>query len=298
MDMIEDVDAPRSEAFEPIADTALFSFPDFDQDQIAAFAEQFRTASPFPHLVLDHFVRLPPRRVLDAFPSGDWPHWHTFTDAYQHQKRACGDIDRMPPLFQSMVFKLSGPRFLDFLQKVTGLKGLMPDPYLSGGGLHCSGPGGILAPHADFHAYGRLNLFRRINVLIYFNPGWQEEFGGCLELYRQGATAPEQSVVPVFGRMVMFLTDDKSVHGFSKPIQGPDRWRNSLALYYYTSEDTKEFAGDGVTYWKQHGTLRGAQLARLLAYKVLLHGSWRLAALAHRLNPNFRSGARAVSAKG
>src|SRR5205823_2319524 len=111
-------------------------------------------------------------------------------------------------------------------------------------------------------------------VLIYFNPGWREEYGGCLELFEKGALVPTRAIIPEFGRMVLFLTDDRSVHGFSRPIVGPDRWRSSLALYYYTSEDTERFSGDGATYWQHHGRQRGARLAKLLIYKVLLRGSW------------------------
>jgi hypothetical protein len=268
----------------------LFRYASHGAEALAGFAQRFEAARPFPHLVLDDFLALPQRAVVDAFPGVDWPHWRRFTDAYQHQKMHCGEIERLPSLFQAMIAELSSPSFLGFLERVTGINGLIPDPYLSGGGLHSSGPGGILAPHTDFHSYGRLGLFRRINVLVYFNPDWQEAFGGCLELSAKGAATPSHSIVPIFGRMVMFLTDDRSVHGFSRPILGPGRWRNSLALYYYTSEDTDRFSGDGETYWQAHGQLRGKALVRLLAYKVLLRGAWSLSKLAHRVNPNFRPG--------
>jgi hypothetical protein len=274
----------------------LFRYAFHGAEAVAGFAERFATSQPFPHLVLDDFVALSQRQVVDAFPGRDWPRWRRFTDAYQHQKMQCGDIERLPPLFQAMIAELSSPSFLGFLERVTGINGLIPDPYLSGGGLHSSGPGGILAPHTDFHNYGRLALFRRINVLVYFNPNWQEAFGGCLELSAKGAASPSHSIVPAFGRMVMFLTDDRSVHGFTRPILGEDRWRNSLALYYYTSEDTGHFSGDGETYWQTHGRLRGEALVRLLAYKVLLRGAWSLSKLAHRVNPNFRSGSAPVTA--
>jgi Rps23 Pro-64 3,4-dihydroxylase Tpa1-like proline 4-hydroxylase len=248
----------------------------------------FKSASPFPHLVMDRFLTLPAEVVSEAFPDPTWQHWKRFQDAYQHQKRACSDIERLPALFQDMVHELSSPTFLAFLEGVTGIRGLIPDPYLTGGGLHSSGPGGILAPHADFHSYGKMALYRRINVLVYLNPEWREEYGGCLELFRKGDSEPTASIVPVYGRMVMFITDDQSIHGFTKPVVGEDRWRNSLALYYYTSEDTADFAGDGVTYWQQHGKQRGLQMAQLVGYKVLQRGAWMLSKAAHRLNPNLK----------
>jgi len=273
----------------------LFNFRSYDEARINALANEFTGAKPFPHIVINNFLAVPSEFVTDAFPRPDWPGWHGFDDAYQHNKHVCGNIDALPPLFQAMVQELNSPAFLAFLERVTGIKGLIPDPYLNGGGLHSSGPGGILAPHADFHHYGRLALFRRINVLVYFNQGWQREQGGCLELYAKGANQPEKDVVPEFGRMVMFLTDDRSIHGFTRPVSGANRWRNSLALYYYTSEDAEQFSGDSDTHWKMHGKQDGADFVRLVTYKGLLRIARLFSILAHRANPNFRRGARPVS---
>ena len=273
---------------------ALFNYRAYDDARLSALAAELAAAQPFPHLVLDDFIALPPREIVSAFPDPDWTGWKAFNDAYQFNKRQCADIDALPPLFQAMVGELCGPAFLSFLEKISGIRGLLPDPYLVGGGLHSSGAGGVLAPHADFHHYPRLELFRRINVLVYFNPDWKPEFGGCLELYRKGATQPEREVVPEFGRMVMFLTDDRSIHGFTRPITGTPRWRNSLALYYYTSDETEQFSGDGDTHWQAHGKQSGVRMVRLLAYKILLRVSRVFSKLAHRANPNFHADAAPI----
>ncbi|SDD28595.1 Proline 4-hydroxylase (includes Rps23 Pro-64 3,4-dihydroxylase Tpa1), contains SM-20 domain [Sphingomonas sp. YR710] len=264
---------------------SLFAYRDFDAARLAELEAEFAAARPFRHIVLDDFLRLPAGQVLPEFPAPDWEGWEGFSDSYQRNKRFCGDIDRIPPLFQAMIHELSGPAFLSFMEKVSGVRGLIPDPYLVGGGLHCSGPGGILAPHADFHHYARLELFRRINVLVYFNTDWSAEDGGCLELFEKGAATAERAVVPAYGRMVMFLTDDRSIHGFSRPIAHQDRWRRSLALYYYTSEETRTFSGDSDTHWQSHGKQNMAGIARLAAYKILLRISRTFSRLAHLANP-------------
>jgi hypothetical protein len=275
--------------FDPAAARrGMFAIPPAGGPELDALRARFAAASPFPHLVMDDVLTLPSHIVSEAFPDPTWQHWHRFEDGYQHRKLACGDIALLPTLFRDMIHELSGPAFLAFLEGVTGIRGLIPDPYLAGGGLHSSGPGGILAPHADFHAYGRLALYRRINVLVYLNPEWHEAYGGCLELFRKGEQTPSASVVPAFGRMMLFVTDNRSIHGFTRPVTGEDRWRNSLALYYYTSEDTQDFAGDGATYWQSHGAQRGLRLLQLTAYKALLRGAWFLSKLAHQVNPNLR----------
>jgi hypothetical protein len=267
----------------------LFAFSAYDDARVTGLAAEFAAAQPFSHIVVDNFLTAPQSTVTAAFPVPEWTGWTGFKDAYQPNKRVCGDIDVMPPLFQDMVHELCGPAFLGFLEKVTGIRGLIPDPYLQGGGLHASGTGGTLTPHADFHHYGRMALYRRINVLVYFNPDWQPEYGGSLELFEKGKDRPDQSVVPVYGRMVAFLTDYRSIHGFTQPVVGPDRWRRSLALYYYTAEKADQFSGDGDTHWQQHGKQHGtADQMRLIAYKGLMRIANIFSRLAHRANPNFR----------
>jgi hypothetical protein len=166
---------------------------------------------------------------------------------------------------------------------VTGIDGLIPDPYYEGGGLHCSGPGGVLLPHTDFHHYGRLNLYRRINLLLYLNPEWTESFGGCLELWEKGAKGPAKLVVPDWGTCVIFRTDDDSVHGFSMPVR-EGHWRRSLALYYYTGQEAARFSGDGYTRWRHDGAQSGGlNRLRLLSYHLLTRAANKLSHIARRL---------------
>ena len=56
---------------------------------------------------------------------------------------------------------------------LTGVGGLVPDPHLHGGGQHQIRPGGKLAIHADFNRHPKLNLDRRLNLLLYLNRGWR-----------------------------------------------------------------------------------------------------------------------------
>ncbi len=213
-------------------------------------------------------------------------------DQYQPGKLSCSDARLMPPLLRDLIQDLSQPPFLRFLEQVTGIPRLLPDPYLEGGGLHASGPGATLTPHTDFHVSTRLGLYRQVNVLLYLNPGWRREYGGALELFDGEPLAPVRSVVPAWGRMVIFRTDDRSPHGFTRPITD-GRFRRSIALYYYTASESQGFAGDTSTYWKTHGdTSTSRRRMRLAGYHALLTGSRALSMLAHRCNPNLGSNLR------
>ena len=273
----------------PVAITSeresFFDFRNYSAEDIEHLASEFKHGQPFPHLVLANFLKLTPLEMADVYPAPDWPHWNKREDFYQSGKMYCRDTDVIQPLLLSMFYELSSPPFLRFLESVTGIEGIIPDPYYDGGGLHCSGPAGVLVPHTDFHHAGRLKLYRRLNLLLYLNPEWQESFGGCLELWEKGATRPAKLVVPKWGTCVLFRTDDQSVHGFSTPI-AEGHWRCSIALYYYSSREAARFSGDAFTYWQQHGKQSGLNRLRLRWYQFLTRVAHKLSHIAHQANPN------------
>ena len=123
-----------------------------------------------------------------------------------------------------------------FLEELTGIEGLIPDPYYTGGGIHVVANGGHLDIHADFNHHAKLNLERRINVLIYLNRDWREEWGGSFEVWNDEMTEKVASFVPLFNRMVCFNTGTTTMHGNPEPVNHPDgEPRMSIALYYYTA---------------------------------------------------------------
>ena len=85
---------------------------------------------------------------------------------------------------------------------MTGIKGLIPDPYFMGAGIHKTLNGGFLDIHADFNLHGHMKVERRLNVLIYLNPPWQEDWGGSFEVWDKGMTEKKASFAPTENRMV------------------------------------------------------------------------------------------------
>lgn len=270
-------------------DAALFNLGKFraNAEELAA---RYATNKPFPHIVLDDMLLAGPELADRHFPQPEWDGWRSLGDSYQFKKYTCDDIARLPAPFAQLINELSQPAFLRALEKVTGIPKLLPDPYLAGGGLHLSGPGGILAPHTDFHIYDAMALYRRVNVLVYLNDGWAESFGGCLEVgdrTKDGELEKDGAVVvPGWGRVMIFTTDDKSVHGFPKPIV-EGHWRRSVALYYYTALEAPGFSGDASTHWREHGQQRGAaRKLRFGLFKFFMQTSRAFSLLAHLSNPN------------
>jgi Rps23 Pro-64 3,4-dihydroxylase Tpa1-like proline 4-hydroxylase len=127
--------------------------------------------------------------------------------------------------------------FLRFLQELTGIKEtLIPDPYFEGGGVHQIKRGGFLKVHVDFHRHRLLQLDRRVNVLVYLNKDWKDEYGGHFELWERDMSRCVKKIAPLFNRMAIFSTTADSWHGHPDKLNCPEgRSRQSLALYYYTN---------------------------------------------------------------
>jgi hypothetical protein len=213
-------------------------------DRAEPLAEKYRNASPFPHAVIDDFLPSDvARRLLKSFPPPDAPYWLDWTKrdtVHQPKKLGIGHASKLeggPSYLHNVLFACNSSAFLTFLEKLTGIERLLPDPHLHGGGLHQILSGGRLAVHADSTVLEPLRLYRRINVLLYLNQNWKPEYGGELELWDERCTRCEKSILPIFNRLVVFNTTRTSFHGHPRPLNTPDNvTRKSLALYYFTSE--------------------------------------------------------------
>lgn len=201
-------------------------------------AEAYQAAEPYPHARFDHFLEdWAAKRAMEAFPQvGDegWIHYLHVNE----KKHGLNKMDRIPAFLQEVIRELNSETFVQNLSRLTGIPDLIPDPSLEGGGLHQSRRGGFLNIHADFtvHPHKR-NWRRRVNVLVYLNEDWKEEYGGELELWSRDMQSCVRKISPVFNRCVIFNTDEDSYHGLPEPIQCPEHMtRKSIALYYFTEE--------------------------------------------------------------
>ena len=203
-------------------------------------SDDYKNATPFPHIVLDDFL---PSSVAQAamkhFPSPDseiWLDWKKRDVVNQPKKLGIGHASRLTdvsPWLLHLLNTFNSYPFLMFLQKLTGINKLLPDPYFHGGGLHQIMNGGKLSIHTDFNDLKPLNLYRRINVLFYLNENWKEEYNGHLELWDKECGHCVHSIAPILNRMVIFNTDKHSFHGHPKPLNTSEQiTRKSIALYY------------------------------------------------------------------
>lgn len=198
--------------------------------------EAYVAGEPFPHIVIDEFCSPDIlRRCLDYFPEAPDPDSQSFNRDQERYKTSFNP-DYLPGELRSFFYSMNSRPFIRFIENMTGIKGLIPDPYFLGGGFHQTSEGGHLSVHADFNLHKPMGLERRLNLLIYLNDDWQEEYGGALELWDRDMKTQVHKIVPVFNRCVVFSTSGESFHGHPEPVAHPEhKPRRSIALYYYTA---------------------------------------------------------------
>ena len=202
-----------------------------------SLAGQYRTAEPFPHIVIDELLDADIlKAVLAEFPSSKDKNF--FDRDQERYKYQFAPQDIASGLIRNLFAELNSEAFLGFLEELSGIQGLISDPYFEGGGLHETKRGGHLGIHADFNIHDRLKVERRLNLLIYLNEDWDDDFGGQLELWDKEMKQCVIRVKPEFGRAVIFNTDLDSFHGHPDPLACPaNRSRRSIATYYYSAAE-------------------------------------------------------------
>lgn len=216
--------------------TGAFRFDRRRLEELAsARHEEYVSAQPFEHIVFDDFLpEAVLEEVLDEFPAAGEAAWTSY-ESENERKLASGEHTPIAEATLQLLSELNSAAFVDFLERLTGISGLVPDPHLEGGGLHQIVPGGHLNVHVDFNRHPRTGLERRLNVLVYLNRDWREEYGGALELWSAEGRSCERRILPLFNRMVVFSTTERSYHGHPEPLGCPEGMtRKSLALYYYS----------------------------------------------------------------
>lgn len=234
------------------------------------------SAHPFPNTFFDGlFDEDMLRRVIAEFPEiGKEKTDIQYNNPNEHKLATKGEY-RFGPVTREFVHFLNSQPFLEFLQHLTGIQEtLIPDPYLEGGGFHEIKPGGFLKMHVDFHKHRMTKLDRRLNILVYLNEDWKDEYGGHFELWERDMSKCAVKIAPNFNRLAMFSTTDYSWHGLPDPLTcPPERSRRSIALYYYTNgrPEGEVNAGDKARITTTFATREGKDSGQMKMFNSLVN---------------------------
>jgi Rps23 Pro-64 3,4-dihydroxylase Tpa1-like proline 4-hydroxylase len=195
---------------------------------------------PYKHLVIDNFFEKDLiDKCFDNFPNLNDPCWEFSNDEnieIKYRTTWTSEFD-IPEGIVDVIRIMNGADFLKSISNVFQINKLVPDPYYTGGGLNVTKKGGLLDVHVDGNYHDATGLNRRLNALLYLNPGWKKEWGGEFGVYDENGVNCLKKIEPIFNRLVVFDTHDKSWHGLPDPVNFPeDTPRRSILLYYYTKE--------------------------------------------------------------
>lgn len=204
----------------------------------------YQNAKPYPHIVMENFIKEELlEKVANEFPNLENIH-DKVVKKYNNDnevKFASIGMELFSPAAIYLNSYLQSNLMLEYLNNLSGInETLISDPYLNGGGYHEIKSEGFLKIHADFNKHPKLNLNRRLNLLIYLNKNWQNEWGGALELFDENMNNPVKKILPQFNTAIIFTTTSTSYHGHPDPLKCPKELsRRSLAYYYFSTERTE-----------------------------------------------------------
>lgn len=209
-----------------------------DLDNFRQALQTYGRSGPFDHCIVDNFFKPDVARGLEAeVPDFDSEMWHQYNNPIEI-KKVSNIWNHFPPLTYGAFNALNSAEFLSLLStEVLAGRPLHADSGLNGGGWHIHKRGGKLNTHLDYSLHPKLGLQRKLNIIIYLNSSWRDEWGGSLGFWGNGnAEKPGplvKSVSPRFNRAVIFDTTQNSWHGLPDPLTCPDHeCRKSLAAYF------------------------------------------------------------------
>jgi len=214
-----------------------------------ALAAQFKRREPFHHVVIDEFFDAATvARLLAEFPP--FERGNARNEAGQlGNKSTIEKIRGLGSSYTALDDLIQTRGFLDLIGQITGIPGLLYDPWYFGGGTHENRHGQDLDAHVDFNRHPVERWHRRLNLIVYLNPEWNDAWGGALELHSDPRAADDRMlrIAPLLNRAVIFETTEWSWHGFKRialPDEKKDVSRKSIALYFYTKDRPAEELAD------------------------------------------------------
>ena len=198
-------------------------------------SDRIQNTEPFSYVILDDFFPKPVAdflaQRLQNIPQTSWkPDVITNVKNYDFM-----DLDGMDELWRNFMFQSSHPQMLKFMESLTGISGLQPDPYYIAS-LQSFKNESFEEIHIDANVHGIHRLYRRISLVVYLNPDWRAEYGGQLEIWDEEMRECVHRIDSVYNRAVIYNFSNLH-HGCPKIVACPPGVRQYfISLVYCTSQ--------------------------------------------------------------
>ena len=168
---------------------------------------------PFDYCVIDNFFPTKiSNELCDRFPKYSSKIWHTYKNSIEN-KKTCNNWNLFDDLTYRVFCYLNSDTFVNLVSKKIGIK-LFIDPGLHGGGWHIHSNKGNLNPHLDYSIHPKMDIQRRLNLIVYLEKHYKVSYGGHLGLWEHDKenNLPgdlKKEIFPKFNRAVIFDTSQK-----------------------------------------------------------------------------------------
>jgi hypothetical protein len=213
------------------------------------YVVDYQHGTPVPWIALDNFL---PDDLFQSIQNGidEIPKhlWSEFTRNGSYMLE-CNNF-KYSPNIRELVLNLNSGEFLNWLEGITGLNKLVPDPHLIGAGLMRCFTGHSLKLHTDFNWNEQIHLNRALSIILYLSPEWDESWGGHLEFWDFKKTECLHRIEPKPNRLLIWNYHHQLIHGHPKPLTCPEgKSRDGLRLFYFTSNATPISTPHRSLYW-------------------------------------------------
>lgn len=169
--------------------------------------------------------------IADSFPAAD----KMVLKSHLGELKYVGvQMNEYAGILEETIYAFQDPRVVELVSEICRISGLIPDEHLYAGGISAMIEGHFLNPHLDnSHDFER-KRYRALNLLYYAAPGWQESYGGNLELWDDGPKGLPRTIESRFNRLAVMQTDKTSWHSVS-PVRHKGT-RQCVSNYFFTLE--------------------------------------------------------------
>lgn len=213
------------------------------------FETDYKNGSPVPWISFDEFLPTDLVAILKN-EVGNIPRhlWTKFT-RNGSMFYECTKLNYCPSI-RNLVLNLNSSEFITWLEQLTDLKKLIPDPHIIGAGLMKFGNDSSIRLHTDFNWNDQLGLNRALNLILYLSDDWDQSWGGDLEFWSLDRKECVHKIEPQTNKLLIWNYHEKLLHGHSNVIKCPPfKNRIGLRLFYYTSNATPISPPHRSLYW-------------------------------------------------
>jgi hypothetical protein len=163
--------------------------------------------------------------------------WEDFDRNNSHMKEYYGESQLINKTRQYLHSK----KCIEWIEKESGIDGLVVDTYGTGEGVSLMEPKDYLDPHIDFDWNERIKLYRAVNLTIYLG----SVTGGEFTVWDEDMKMVTFSKSPKHNSAILFSHSETKAHGVKPVISGQ---RYAIRQFYYRSEAICDNAHQSL-YW-------------------------------------------------